>query len=145
MAETLGSLCDKLTIVKLKLFHSEDAIKLESLKEQEGFLTNEINQFLFDAISGIIPINKLSFVANKVYKEAGNETKQIIGEIGQIFAELAKVNCDLWHEQEKVYEFENVPIKQKNIVIKQLAVLNLSRNKCIDAIDKKLQEMVKGK
>ena len=35
MAETLGSLCDKLTIVKLKQYHSEDAARLQSLKQQE--------------------------------------------------------------------------------------------------------------
>jgi len=31
MAETLGSLCDKLTIVKLKQFHTGDVQRLESL------------------------------------------------------------------------------------------------------------------
>jgi hypothetical protein len=35
MAETLGSLCDKLTIVKLKQWHSEDAARLQSLGLQE--------------------------------------------------------------------------------------------------------------
>ena len=35
MAETLGSLCDKLTIVKLKQFHNEDKNRLESLQQQE--------------------------------------------------------------------------------------------------------------
>jgi hypothetical protein len=141
MAETLGSLCDKLTIVKLKQFHSEDAEKLNSLKRQQEQLTEEINQFLCDAISGLIPIEKLSFAANKVYKEAGNETKIISGSLGQIFAELAKVNCDLWHEQEKVYEFEAVPPSEKGVVVKKLAILNLERNKCIDAINNILTEL----
>ena len=31
MAETLGSLCDKLTVVKLKQFHADDPQRLESL------------------------------------------------------------------------------------------------------------------
>jgi hypothetical protein len=35
MAETLGSLCDKLTIVKLKQYHTEDSKRLESLGQQE--------------------------------------------------------------------------------------------------------------
>ncbi len=141
MAETLGSLCDKLTIVKLKQFHSEDAKRLASLKSQQEQLTEEIDQFLANALSGAIPIEKLSFAANKVYKEAGNETKAITGNLGQVFSELAKVNCDLWHEQEKVYEFELVPAEEKDIVVKKLAILNLERNKCIDAINNILTEL----
>ena len=135
MAETLGSLCDKLTIVKLKQYHSEDAKRLESLKKQELQLTIEIDQFVSDALAGIIPIERLSFAANKVYKEKGNETRDISGSIGSVFSELAKVNCDLWHEQEKVYEFEKVPVNEKDLVVKKLAILNLERNKCIDAIN----------
>src|SRR5437762_1858954 len=99
MAETLGSLCDKLTIVKLKQFHSDDVKRLESLKGQEEQITAELDQFVADALAGIIPVEKLSFAANKVYKQHGNETRDITGSIGSVFAELAKVNCDLWHEQ----------------------------------------------
>lgn len=141
MAETLGSLCDKLTIVKLKQYHSEDAIRLESLKKQEIQLADEINQFIADAFAGNIPLDKLSFAANKVFKAKGNETREISGDIGSLFAELSKVNCDLWHEQEKVYDFETVPNGEKNKVVKQLAILNLERNKCIDALNSKLMEL----
>ena len=35
MAETLGSLCDKLTIVKLKQYHCDDSEKAERLGLQE--------------------------------------------------------------------------------------------------------------
>ena len=141
MAETLGSLCDKLTVVKLKQFHNEDPSRLESLQQQEIQLVEEINQYLSYALSGVIPIGKLSFAANKIYKQQGNETRDINGDIGTIFAELAKVNCDLWHEQEKVYDFEQVPISEKSEVVKKLAILNLERNKCMDAINAKLVEL----
>jgi hypothetical protein len=135
MAETLGSLCDKLTIVKLKQFHSNDIERLNSLNKQQEQLIEEIDRFLYDAVSGIISVEKLSFAANKVYKEAGNEIKAITGNLGEVFSELAKVNCDLWHEQEKVYEFETVPATEKDIVVKKLAILNLERNQCIDTIN----------
>ena len=141
MAETLGSLCDKLTIIKLKQYHSEESSRLESLHKQELQLTEEINQFVHDALLGNIPIEKLSFAANKVYKETGNETKVISGNLGQVFAELASVNCDLWHEQEKVYEFELVPVSEKDVVVKKLAILNLERNKCIDLINHILTDL----
>lgn len=145
MAETLGSLCDKLTIVKLKQYHSENEVRLNSLQQQEVQLQSEINAFLLDAVEGNIPPERLTFSANKVYKKEGNETREIEGNIGQVFAELAKVNCDLWHEQEKVYEFEKVEEGEKDKVVKRLAVLNLERNKCIDAIDRQFQSMITGK
>ena len=91
---------------------------------------------------GHIPQEKLTFSSNKVYKKEGNEILPITGNIGAVFSELAKINCDLWHEQEKVYEFEEVPSDEKNHVVKQLAVLNLQRNQCIDSIDKQFQQII---
>jgi len=144
MAETLGSLCDKLTIVKLKQWHSEDSARLVSLAEQEGQLVNEIDEFTSAAIGGKIPIDKLTFAANKVYKKEGNAIKGIEGNIGEVFSQLAEVNCKLWHEQEKVYEFDKVPVEQKDGVVKHLALLNLERNQCMDQIDKKLCAFVES-
>jgi len=139
MAETLGSLCDKLSIVKLKQYHCDNEQKAQSLAAQEGQLVTEMNVFMADALSGRMPVERLSFSANKVYKQAGNELCPVPEDsVGEAFAELSKVNCDLWHEQEKVYEFETVPAEEKNKVVKQLALLNLRRNRCIDAIDKVL-------
>ena len=143
MAETLGSLCDKLTIVKLKQFHSVDENRLKSLSKQETQLKSEIDCFLQDAVSGKIPQEKLSFSSNKVYKKEGNEVRAIEGTMGKVFAELANVNCELWHEQEKVYDFEKIPAHDKDKVVKRLAILNLERNKCIDKIDSIIKERVK--
>lgn len=136
MAETLGTLSDKLTIVKLKQWHSEDSERLESLSRQETQLQNEINEFISAAIAGHIPVEKLTFVANKVYKKEGNEIGEVSGSLGEIFSYLAEVNCKLWHVQETVYDFEAIPADQKNSVVKDLAILNLERNKCIDQMDK---------
>jgi hypothetical protein len=143
MAETLGSLCDKLTIVKLKQFHCDDPAKGVSLADQERRLTQEIDDFLRDALRGAIPHDRLTFSANKIYKRAGNELVALAaGSPGGVFAELAKVNCDLWHEQEKVYDFEKVVAEEKNSVVKRLALLNLRRNQCIDVIDQALLDAV---
>ncbi len=142
MAETLGSLCDKLTIVKLKQFHTKDVERLESLAHQETQLCEEIDAFIYDAVQGKIPKERLVFSSNKIYKKKGNEITEIKGSISTFFSELAKVNCDLWHEQEKVYEFEKVPYNDKDIVVKRLALLNLQRTQCIDKIDKSLQQMI---
>ncbi|MFN8391493.1 MAG: hypothetical protein U0136_14490 [Bdellovibrionota bacterium] len=143
MAETLGSLLDKLTIVKLKQWHSEDAQAQTSLGRQEQQLQSEISEFIGAAVSGQIPLDRLTFAANKVYKKEGNRVDDVSGSIGEVFSRLADVNCKLWHEQEKVYEFEKVSPEEKNVVVKNLAVLNLERNKCIDSIDKSFQLQVK--
>jgi hypothetical protein len=145
MAETLGSLCDKLTIVKLKQYHTRDVQRLESLDHQEKQLCEEIDTFIQDSAKGMIPQERLVFSSNKIYKKKGNEIAEIIGTIGTIFSELAKVNCDLWHKQEKIYEFEKVAVDEKDDVIKQLALLNLQRTQCIDEIDKCLRQMIIGK
>lgn len=142
MAETLGSLCDKLTIVKLKQWHSDDPARAASLAAQEQQLSAEIDGFMQRAVRGDIPREQLSFAANKVYKKKGNEVEAVSGGIGELFAQLAQVNCALWHQQEKVYEFETVPPEEKNVVIKQLALLNLQRNQCIDGIDRNLVALV---
>lgn len=142
MAETLGSLSDKLTIVKLKQFHTEDEARLKSLAHQEHQLREEIDEFIAAATSGKIPPEKLTFSANKVYKKEGNEIGEIAGSLGEIFSLLADTNCRLWHVQEKVYEFETVPVAEKDAVVKQLALLNLERNKCIDEMDKTFRSLV---
>ena len=142
MAETLGSLCDKLTIVKLKQYHSTDSIKLNSLQQQAKSLVDEIDLYITDALSGEIPIGKLVFESNKIYKAEGNEMRDINGDFGEVFNKLAEVNCELWHEQEKVYEFHLVPEKEKNQVINRLAVLNLERNRCIDTLNSTLSDII---
>ncbi|HVN49168.1 MAG TPA: hypothetical protein VMU30_10170 [Bacteroidota bacterium] len=142
MAETLGSLCDKLTIVKLKQFHTEDTIKLENLSHQEKQLQEEIDDYIAAAYKGMIPPERLIFSSNKVYKQTGNVVSDVVGSIGTVFSQLADVNCKLWHQQEHVYEFEKVPPDEKDKIVKQLALLNLERNKCIDKIDKNFQTLI---
>ena len=142
MAETLGMLCDKLTIVKLKQYHTDSEERLTSLNKQALQLQQEIDIYIADAVNGNIPPERLTFAANKVFKKEGNETKEITGNIGEIFSSLADVNCRLWHEVEKGYEIENVPVQEKDNLVKMLAVLNLERNKCIDAIDTRFLNLI---
>jgi len=142
MAETLGTLADKLTTVKLKLMYSEDPERIQSLQAQERQLQEEMNELIGGALSGEIPIERLTFAANKVYKKEGNVVPEFHGTLGQMFSQLAEVNCRLWHVQEKVYEFEQIPMNQKDDIIKQLAIVNLERNQCIDKLDQEFRKSV---
>src|SRR5215471_2592207 len=128
MAETLGSLCDKLATVKLKLWHSDDPSRLQSLTNQEKQLQQEIDEFMAAAMSGNIPVERLTFAQNKVYKKEGNVVPEFQGTLGESLAQLTHTVCKLWHVQEKVYEFEAIPVGEKDAVIKELAIVNLERN-----------------
>ena len=142
MAETLGSLCDKLATVKLKLWHSDDPERLQSLSSQERQLQQEIDEFMSAAMSGDIPLERLTFAQNKVYKKDGNVVPEFSGTLGQSFAQLAQTVCKLWHVQEKVYEFESIPMSEKDGVIKERAIVNLERNQCIDQLDQQFRDLV---
>ena len=143
MAETLGSLCDKLTIVKLKEWHSEkQPERLRDLATQEQQLREEIDAFIADATGGRIPVERLTFAANKVYRKEGNPVPEVTGGIGAVFSHLAEVNCRLWHEVDKGYEIEKVPPDTRDGLVKQLALLNLERSQCIDEIDRQLRAAV---
>ena len=143
MAETLGMLCDKLTIVKLKQYHTEDNDRLISLEKQAIQLQLEIDEYVNDAVQGNIPVERMTFDANKVFKQEGNVVDDVKGNFGEVMYQLADVNCRLWHEQEKVYEFEKVPVEEKDKVVKKLALLNLERNKCIDRINNLFADMIR--
>lgn len=145
MAETLGMLCDKLTVVKLKQYHTADEMRLQSLSSQATQLQQEIDEYVSNAINGLIPLQQMTFAANKVFKKEGNDVAAVTGNFGEVFYQLADVNCRLWHQQEKVYEFETVADNEKNSVVKKLALLNLERNKCIDSINDRFMNLVKNK
>ena len=144
MAETLGSLCDKLATVKLKLWHTDDDDRRQSLRAQEKQLQQEIDEFMTAALAGDIPLDRLTFAQNKVYKKEGNVVPQFDGTLGESFAQLAQTVCKLWHVQEKVYEFEAIPIEQKDGVIKELAIVNLERNQCIDKLDQQFRDLIEA-
>ena len=144
MAETLGTLADKLTTVQLKLWHTDDPERTRSLEVQQKQLQDEISEFVAAAVAGEIPIERLTFSANKVYKKEGNVLPEFQGTIGELFAQLAAVNCRLWHVQEKVYEFERIPVAEKDEVIKQLAIVNLERNQCIDKLDEEFRNSIES-
>jgi len=142
LAETLGSLCDKLTTVKLKRWHTDDPDRLQSLALQETQLHEEIDDYVRAAIAGEIPLERLTFAANKVYKKEGNVVPERQGSFGETFAQLAETVCKLWHVQENVYEFEAIPVEKKDGVIKELAIVNLERNQCIDRLDEQFRHAV---
>ena len=126
----------------MKQYHSTDETKLASLQKQTLQLQQVNDEYIEDTVNGKINPDRLTFDTNKVFKTAGNEVKDVTGHFGEVFYPFADVNCRLWHEQEKVYDFEVVPVEEKNAVVKQLALLNLERNKCIDSINNSFSALI---
>ena len=81
-------------------------------------------------------------VRQSIYNQEKNKTRLIKGNIGALMSELSEINCKIWHEQEKVYNFETIPHEEKNGVIKLLAIFNLERNLCIEEIDKLFYDLL---
>lgn len=142
MAETLGSLCDKLIINQLKQWHSCDREQLNNISFQGESLQKEIDEYIRGAVEGTIPLEQISLPANKVYKKAGDWANKVYANIGEAIYALALANCKLWHIQEKAYEFEKVPLEEKDQVISQQSIFNLERNKCIDEINAKFHSLI---
>jgi len=143
MAETLGSLCDKLIIVKLKAYHTkhDDKERVEKLSSQDMQLRREINEYIRDAVAGYILPEQLTFEANKIHNGISVQATPSVSIAGSV-STLADVNCDIWHLQEKLYNFEKVPAGKKNIVVRQIAVSNIKRTKCIDDINQQFKELL---
>ena len=135
MADTLGSLCDKLIVTQLKRIHTNDLVKLASINDRISVLKEEIDEFLILVISEKLEPNRILVRTNKVYDESKFLVSAQSSTIGEAVESLLVVNLALWKEQEKVYNFEQVPADQKNIVIRNLAQLNLDRNILIEKID----------
>ena len=140
MGETLGSLCDKLTIVELKRWHTSTAGRLQTLDQQATQLRDEIDTHLHDAVNGAIDPDRLTFPSNKVFDIGNQALQELKGGLGHVVGELARINCELWHEQEKVYEIQKSPDSHTDAVqiLERLGHLNLERTQCIDTIDTSL-------
>jgi hypothetical protein len=144
MAETFGSLCDKLIVVKLKAYHTkhDDKERLESLSTQEFQLRSELNEYVANAIVGNIPKESLTFQLHKVHTGVTIPVLPVVSIAGS-FSTLVDVNCDIWHLQEKLYNFEKVPADKKNFIVRQISVSNVQRSNCIDALNMQFKEMLK--
>ena len=138
--ETLGSLCDKLIVTELKMYHTVN-ISATTLMAQRERLHNEIDQFVVKATVGKILPEDLVFDSNKVY-DTKISLPQFSGSIGSLVSDLCSINCVLWHEIDKSYSTENCTREELATLVNNLAVLNLQRNKCIDAIDKQFKGQV---
>ena len=146
MAETLGSLVDKLSIKNLRIWHLEEVLEKDSDSEelkakrdladnQRLNLVQEINGFLVAALQGEVCIRDEKI---KMYTNTNVSSSDSVKKLGEAVSELAFRNIKLWHCEDEVRrtdleDSEIVKIKRR------IDTTNQERNDLIDKVDQILQ------
>ena len=148
MAETLGSLVDKLSIKNLRIWHLDEALEQKNASnyaelkarrdladKQRQSLVNEINDFLVSAFKGEVCIRDEKI---KLYANTNVSSSDSIKKLGEAVSELAIRNIKLWHCEDEVRrtdlaDVEIVKIKRK------IDTTNQERNDLMDKVDEILQ------
>ena len=154
MAETLGSLVDKLSIKNLRIWHLDEALekshgsenkelkaKRDLADKQRQRLADEINAFLISALKGEVCIRDEKI---KMYTNTNVSSLAKINKLGEAVSELAFRNIKLWHCEDEVRrtdlaDSEIVQIKRR------IDTTNQERNYLMDKGDEILQNQSEEK
>ncbi len=156
MAETLGSLVDKLSIKNLRLWHLDEAIeakgnshpdiaplnaKRELVDRQRKELADEIDVFIATAIQGKAKIRDEKV---KLYQNRNVSSSDAIVDMGQAIGELTIRNIRLWHLEDEV---RRTDISDAEIVAckRKIDTANQERNDLMDKVDEILEQQVRRK
>jgi hypothetical protein len=155
VAETLGSIIDKLTIKLIREFYIKRMIqvkkakfskcqlktKLEILRKQKRSLLKEIEEFIMEASEGRIALRDEKL---KLYNKP-----RLIGRFGNINSVskaidgLAKKNLELWQLEDEARR-EDVSLSYIGSIKKKIDLVNQQRNDLIDKTDELLEQKLKG-
>jgi len=146
MAETLGSLVDKVSIKNLRIWHMDEAIAakspddpaLEELKakrdlaaRQNQDLIDEANAFFADALEGKVKIRDEKL---KLYRNRNVKSSDGIKELGEAVSELAWRNIKLWHLEDEARRTD-LPDAEIVKVKRGIDATNQERNDLMDKVD----------
>jgi len=151
MAETLGSLVDKLSIKNLRLWHLDELLeetsgapakkeelqaKRELVLKQSRDLMDEINGFFVAALDGKVKIRdeKIKMYANKNVKPS-----DAIKELGLAISELSLRNIRCWHLEDEVRR-EDLPDSEIVKLKRRIDATNQERNDLMDKVDEILSK-----
>ncbi|MDP8253126.1 MAG: DUF4254 domain-containing protein [Candidatus Kaelpia aquatica] len=155
MAETLGSLIDKLTIKSIREFYIKRMLqskkakfskcqlktKIEMLRKQKKFLLKEIEEFIAEASKGRVVLRDEKL---KLYNKP-----HLIGKIGNIDSVskaingLTKKNLELWNLEDEARR-EDVSLSYIGSIKKKIDVTNQQRNDLIDRTDDLFDQKLKN-
>ena len=148
MAETLGSLVDKLSIKNLRIWHLDEALeeknasdyaelkaKRDLADKQRQNLVNEINDFLVSAFKGEVCIRDEKI---KLYANTNVSSSDSIKKLGEAVSELAFRNIKLWHCEDEVRRTDLADVEIVKIK-RRIDTTNQERNDLMDKVDEILQ------
>ncbi|MAD99034.1 MAG: hypothetical protein CMK53_00195 [Proteobacteria bacterium] len=154
MAETLGSLIDKLSIKNLRYWHIDEVIQakgasdpqMEELKakrdlvdSQRKDLLGEIDAFLEAALAGE---GKIRDEKVKLYKNLNVASSDGLNNLGKAVSGLAMSNIKLWHLEDEVRR-EDLPDSEIVKTKRTIDTTNQERNNFMDKVDEILESTVK--
>ena len=155
MAETLGSLIDKLSIKNLRYWHlDEDAqardvsdpqkkeliAKMELVDRQRKELSEEIDAFLNAALASEVRIRDEKV---KLYKNLNVSSSEDLNRLGETVSKLAMSNIKLWHLEDEVRR-EDLPDSEIVKIKRTIDTNNQERNNFMDKVDEILEGSVKN-
>ena len=156
MAETLGSLVDKLSIKNLRYWHLDESIakedsssretqelkvKLKLVDNQRNDLLNEIDAFLAAALTGDV---KVCDEKVKLYRNTNVSSLENINKLGAAVSELAMSNTRIWHLEDEVRRedlLDSEVVKLKRNIDQN----NQERCNLVDKVDEILQQATNQK
>jgi len=154
MAETLGSLIDKLSIKNLRYWHlDEDAqakdasdpqkeeltAKMKLVDRQRKELLEEIDGFLEAAFAGKVRIRDEKI---KLYKNLNVISSEGLNHLGETVSKLAMSNIKLWHLEDEGRR-EDLPDADIVKIKRTIDTNNQERNNFMDKVDEILENFVK--
>ena len=154
MAETLGSLVDKLSIKNLRVWHIDEAlesgvlsqsqaaelhVKKELAEKQRDELIEEINGFLKLALEGKI---KLRDQKLKLYQNLNVKKTDGLDGLGAAITGLVERNIRLWHLEDEVRRPDIADSRVADCK-RQIDTNNQERNDLIDKVDQILESKVR--
>ena len=154
MAETLGSLVDKLSIKNLRIWHLDEALEQKNASDyselkarrdladkQRQNLVNEINDFLVSALKGEVCIRDEKI---KLYANTNVSSSDSIKKLGEAVSELAIRNIKLWHCEDEVRRTDLADVEIVKIK-RRIDTTNQERNDLMDKVDEILQSQSEKK
>ena len=151
MAETLGSLIDKLSIKNLRHWHLDEAIqgkeasdpqteelkaKLDLVDRQRQDLLSEVDAFLAAALAGEVKVRDEKV---KLYKNLNVASSESLAKLGDAVSGLAMRNIQLWHLEDEVRRTD-LPDAEIVRVKRNIDTVNQERNDLMDKVDEILEK-----
>ena len=149
MAETLGSLVDKLSIKNLRIWHLDEVLENDQASKVKEFqakrdlahrqrqdLIKEIDSFIDAALRGEVRIRDEKI---KMYTNTNVSSSETIKALGNAVSELACRNIKLWHLEDEVRrtDLPDATIVQTK---RKIDATNQERNDLIDKVDQILSK-----